>query len=194
MATPDEVLKSLMVIMPLFANYHPPETDEAVHTLKVAWHRQVGHMDKELLNLALADAAGQSEFFPTPMRVLESAARITQPEMRTGEEAWGDVLKAVGEFGYLHEPGTTWTFKDPLTLAVVNQLGWRRLCLEEDDTLEWQFIHAYKALAERGAREARELPAVTEARKLIEAGNEAKRLLASQQWTQLVAGKLSAKR
>lgn len=178
MATPKQVKQALMVVMPLFANYKPPVADAEIKAFEAAWHRQVGHLDVELLNLALADAAGKSEFFPTPKAVLDSAARITQPVARTGEEAWGDVLRAVAEFGYLHPPvglidegeaRKPWTFSDKRALAVVKQMGWRRLCLDEDATLQWQFIHAYKALGEREATEARELPAVTDARRLVEA-------------------------
>lgn len=178
MTTPKQVRQALMVVMPLFANYKPPLTDEEVQAFEAAWHRQVGHLDVELLNLALSDAAGKSEFFPTPKAVLDSAARITQPVARTGEEAWGDVLRAVAEYGYLHPPvellegadaRRPWTFADKRTLAVVKQMGWRHLCLTEDETLQWQFIHAYKALSERETVEARELPAVTDARRKVEA-------------------------
>lgn len=181
MASPSEVKKALMTVMPLFSNFKPPATDTEVRAFTEAWHRQVGHLDADLLVTALADAAGKTGFFPTPKEVMDSVASITAPKLMSGEEAWGRVLKAVGEFGYLHPPGDGWTFKDPSTLAVVTQIGWSRICLEEDETLQWQFIHAYKALTEREITAVRELPVVADTRRQIEARRETARVMAALQ-------------
>lgn len=181
MATPDEVQKALMAVMPLFANYKPPATPDDVKVFKMAWHRQVGHLDCALLNAALADAAGKTGFFPTPKEVLDSVASITIPQAVSGDEAWNKVVKAIAEFGYNRPPidmvppdeqphvREPWTFADKLTLAIVMDMGWRHLCLDEDETIQWKFIHAYKAAAEREIAAARELPAVTDVRRQVEA-------------------------
>src|SRR5258708_1312600 len=77
MSTPSEVKKALMAVMPLFANYKPPQTDAEIHALEAAWHRQVGHLDVAILNAALADAAGKTGFFPTPKEVLDSVVTLS---------------------------------------------------------------------------------------------------------------------
>lgn len=190
MATPDEVKKALMSVMPLFANYKPPASPKEVEIFTMAWHRQVGHLPSDILAAALADAAGKTGFFPTPKEVLDSVVTLSTPASISGEEAWGKVVKCILEFGYIRPPfelvapedqpnvREPWTFADKKTLEVVKQMGWRRLCLEEDETLQWQFIHAYKALTERTVTAIRELPAVTDTRRQIAAQQEMARLTA----------------
>lgn len=212
MATPDEVKKALMAIMPLFANYRPPATAAEVQAFTAAWHRQVGHLEIGLLHAALAEAAGKTGFFPTPKEVLDSVAGLTVAPSVSGAEAWGKVTEARQQHNSVHPPGSldrvygmpiepspdrpgfwvipmaVWDFADPITAEAVRAIGWETICDAEDDTVKWQFIKAYDTIYKRQQDAARELPIVADVRRQVEAARDPAALLAG------VAQRLSANR
>ena len=140
----------------------------------------LGHLDAPVLAAAVLQVLASHVYptFPKPAVILAAAASVTKPPTRTGDEAWGDVMRAVNLYGYIKPPGEGWTFKDARVLAAVEQIGWKRICLEEDKTMQWQFIHAYNALSERENEAAAELPAVAQARQLA-AGERMRQLTAA---------------
>lgn len=150
----------------------------------------LGHLDIQVLAAAVLKVMGNHVYptFPKPAVILNAANDIAVPKGITGEEAWAKVVSAIREFGYNRPPidlvpveeqarvSIPWTFGDKRTLEIVRLFGWRRLCLEEDETLQWQFIHAYKAQAENETSEARELPAVAGVRRQLETNREMTRV------------------
>lgn len=168
MATKPEVYKALLTVTPLFAHYKMPTTDEDRAALTNSWHMMVGHLEADVLTAAFRVAAGKSEFFPTPALVLECAVSLTTTPQRTGDDAWGDVQRAIKEHGFYHPPGNVavlavgsyeWHFDDPLVERVVAGLGWRYLCHSEDEMADRaHFRKDYETLQARALADARLTP------------------------------------
>lgn len=168
MATKPEVYKALLTVTPLFAHYKMPTSDDERAALTNSWHMMVGHLDIETLAAAFRVAAGKSEFFPTPALVLECAVSLTTTPQRTGDDAWGDVQRAIKAHGFYHPPGNVavlavgsyeWHFDDPLVERVVAGLGWRYLCHSEDEMADRaHFRKDYETLQARALADARLTP------------------------------------
>ena len=63
------------------------------------------------------------------------------------DEAWGVVQKAMSDYGWYH-PQEAFATMDELTLAVVKNLGWSRLCQSENPTADRaNFREAYEKKA-----------------------------------------------
>jgi hypothetical protein len=175
MATEIEVGEILAAAMPLYANYKVPSKADGVILAK-AWHKVVGHLDRDTLQAAMLDAVTRTEFFPTPMLVLDRAVALKAPPSVSGEEAWGLVLAEVKRgVGYPYQgqhpadpPRMQTTITDPHILAALEVVGgWKVLHSttdEEDISHRARFAKAYEARVKRGREELKELPAVTAAR------------------------------
>lgn len=86
--------------------------------------------------------------FPSVAEIRQAYfARLLGP-VKSGAEAWAEVMRAVGRYGAYREP----QFDDPLVARVVGWFGWRALCLSENAVADRaRFIEAF----ERAAGEAR---------------------------------------
>lgn len=171
-----ETAKLIGIAAPYYQSFKPTKDDMRV--LVVAWHRQVGHLDYQVAEAAMLDVCSRSKFFPTPAEILESVARITEPEHLTALEAWAlvqaDVRRGVGYpyAGVCDDPIQT-TITDSNILAAVRAVGgWgllQRATTEQDISNRSQFIACYNQLVARTQSEARTLPAVLQARQLHQA-------------------------
>lgn len=166
MTTEKEVGKLVASMMPLYANYRTPATDDDALALYRSWHMMVGHLDAEVLRAAFRMAAGKSEFFPTPALVLECAVNLTTPEKRSGADAWGDVVRAINEHHSYHPPDTDggaldatnyrWSFTDKIAGKIVNGMGWLYLCMSTDQMADRaHFIKGYEQERDRVFADAR---------------------------------------
>jgi hypothetical protein len=102
-----------------------------------------------------------SKWLPTIAEIRATAADIKHGPVRSGGEAYGDVLAEIRRTGAWGAP----SFKDPLVAECVRLMTWRGLCLGENEASDRaRFIELYDNLAarERGNVVAgRALPAPT---------------------------------
>ena len=172
MASKADVWRALISVAPLYANYKLPaapkdgEPDDR-EVVTNAWHLVVGHLEPDVLQQAMLTAATRTQFYPTPSLVLECAVELTTAPKRTGLDAWGDVKRAIAEHGFYHPPDgkqilsastSEWTFEDVLVGKIVAALGWRELCLSENEMSDRaRFCDAYE-IEQRRAAESGRLP------------------------------------
>lgn len=72
-------------------------------------------------------------------------------------EAWQDVLTQVNEVGSYGTP----KFKSEITEKVIKSLGWRNLCMSENQTADRaRFLQAFEQLSERAEKEMMLIPEV----------------------------------
>lgn len=145
------------------------EVAKVVAMLLASYPAHVGRMDPKLLqatarqyermllDLEAADVAqaidelvATNVFFPT---VAEIRGLIAKRRAGTGagsgglssEEAWGLVLRAVSKFGMYRLP----VFEDRLVARAVELMGWREICLSENqEATRAHFYRTYAAAAE----------------------------------------------
>lgn len=181
MATEKEVRKLITSVMPLFANYRPPDNEDDALALVKAWHMVIGHLEPDVISAALRAAVTRTEFFPTPKLVLELAVELTVAPKRSGADAWGDVTTAINTHHSYHPPDMDggaldatnyrWSFADPIVGKVVRGMGWLYLCMSTDQMADRaHFIKAYEQERDRAHADGRLTPELIEFRDKSAAG------------------------
>jgi len=141
--TKGEVAKLLVV---LAASYPKFEVDD----VKVqVWHEMLGDLDYAVASMAVKKIIMQNTFPPAIAEVRKAAAELTNPENLTSSEAWGEVTRAIRNYGYYRE-GEALASMSPTTAQVVRYMGWREICLsEEPEILRAHFLKMYDQVAAR---------------------------------------------
>lgn len=108
-----------------------------------AYALMLADLDSEVLKRAVYQLGRTSKFFPSVSEVRARCAELQSPGVvKTGDDAWGDVLVAISEHGY------TWkhvAFGDPLVDKIVRNMGWINLCQSENIVADRaHFIRAYE--------------------------------------------------
>ena len=86
------------------------------------------------------------QFFPRPADILRIIAKANAPKESSGE-AWNIVRKAINKWGVKRPEGIT--FSNPAIERAVAEVGWRRLCLDEEKYARRDFQLAYERAHER---------------------------------------------
>ncbi len=141
--TKGEVAKLLAV---LAAAYPKFEVDD----VKVqVWYEMLGDLEYSVVNIAIKKLIMQNTFPPAIAEVRKAAIEISSPRGLTAAEAWGEVVKAVRNYGYYQEKEAMASMS-PITAQVVRYMGWREICLsEEPEILRAHFLKMYDQVAAR---------------------------------------------
>ncbi len=121
-------------------------------------------------------------FIPAVSEIRAAVLELEQGPIRSGVDAWGEVLEAMKRKGAYRRPGVDFEFSDQVTHRAVQSLGWTELCLSEFSTADRaRFIELYDHLAKQTRREeqAPMLAAAREQREArqVTAGSAVSRLL-----------------
>lgn len=135
------------------------EAAKLVATLSAAWRdAPISEATSEVYEAMLADLdfgiaqeavhrlINTSKWLPTVAEIRATAANVQRGPVRSGGEAWGDVLAEIRRTGYIGAP----RFNDPLVARCVDLMTWRGLCLGENEAADRaRFIDLYDNLAAR---------------------------------------------
>ena len=114
-----------------------------------------------VLEQAALDHISYSNFFPSIAELRSAAFSIIEAvdPIPTSYEAWSEVQAEIQRVGHCNNP----QFDNLITAQVVEQLGWRYLCLSENPVSDRShFVQAYQELAERQRNSAHRLQLVAE--------------------------------
>jgi hypothetical protein len=93
-----------------------------------------------------------SHWMPTVAAIRAEVGEVAHGARRAGGAAWGDVRRAIGKYGHNRVPGQDFQFEDPIVAEAVRGMGWRELCLSENEVADRaRFTELYDELA-RGER------------------------------------------
>lgn len=174
--TKAEVAKILAV---LAASYPKFEVDD----LKVkVWHEMLCDLEYSVVNIAIKKLIMQNTFPPAIAEVRKAVTEITNPKCLTAAEAWGEVLRAVKNYGHYRAKEAIASLS-PTTAQVVKYIGWDEICLsEEPEIIRAHFLKMYDQIVAR-EQERQLLPPAMQAEieklskkfdlRLIEGGKEA---------------------
>lgn len=128
---------------------------------------------------ALSAYATAGNAFPPPVGQLRrNAAQMAVPggQAPTVDEAWGEVLGRIGRVGLLTEVpgGPMLTFSHPAIEAVVGAMGWRNLCVSDNQVADRaHFGQLYRERVEREVDRYAEAPNVVAHRAALAARSDA---------------------
>ena len=111
-------------------------------------------MEYAVLNAAIQKYMITNKFPPTIADLREIATTISSGEIPDWGEGWEKVLNAIRYYGYYRETEALETM-DELTKTCVKRLGWRNLCMSENNNMDRaNFRMIFEQLAERQKKES----------------------------------------
>jgi hypothetical protein len=155
MATEIETLRVLKILGDIYPSFHLSSSAIEVYMQVLA------DIPGPVLEQAALDHISRSTFFPAIAELRSAAFGILEAAnpIPTDYEAWAELQAEIRRVGHSGKPH----FKNPIAAQVVDQLGWRYLCLSENPVADRaHFVQAYQALAERQRHSVRRLQVVTE--------------------------------
>jgi hypothetical protein len=129
---------------------------KSVPDMIAAYADLLGDLSYELCNAALRSLLQTRTWLPSVADIRATAIELKHGPVRTGGEAWGAVLQAMKSEGAYRFPGIDFRFTDRVTASCVASLGWKELCLSENQVSDRaRFIELYDGLATQDSRESR---------------------------------------
>jgi hypothetical protein len=159
-ATEDELKPVWDMLIVLYPDFTRNKTRKTIRLVFEAWCEVFSGADPSLLMYAAKLHVTRCKWFPAISELIDAMAELVQPPHLTGVEAWGEVERQMRHGGHAVAP----QFSDPLVEHLVQQMGWRNLCMSETPGLDRKhFIESYDALVRREATLIRVPPEIREA-------------------------------
>lgn len=113
------------------------------------WFMMLQDIDYKVAENAIAEHICTNIYPPNIAEIRKLCADRMQKPVLPFDEAWGVVQKALRDYGFYNQEKAFATM-DELTLSVVKNLGWSRLCMSENPTADRaNFREAYEAKAKK---------------------------------------------
>lgn len=149
-----DVIKLLGMLAAAYPNMK--EVDEVMVDI---WYECLKDIDIKVGIAAIKKNILESPFPPTIADIRKQVSEVTTSEKDRldGAEGWGEVIKAIREYGYYREKEALESMS-PVTAKVVKYMGWQEICHgDKIDVVRGQFLRMYDTVAER-ERQDRLLP------------------------------------
>lgn len=111
------------------------------------WYTMLKDLNGKVVENAVMEYISTSVYPPNIAEIRKLCIERCKPPVLSFDEAWGIVQKAISDYGWYH-PQEAFATMDELTLSVVKNFGWSRLCQSENPTADRaNFREAYEAKA-----------------------------------------------
>ena len=160
-----EVAQVVAMLAAAYPNANITDTTSSVY------ERMLADLDFETTERAVARLLGSSRFLPTIAEIRAAATELTIGPVRTGVEAYDELMQAVRAHGRCYGGEPAPEFADPIIARAVGVWGsWNDLCSSPSDDPggRARFIELYDELAKRGRQDVASgipLPAPTTERR-----------------------------
>jgi len=117
------------------------------------WTVMLSDTSIEIATVALQRLIATSKFPPTIAEMRESISAVIHPALPDSGDAWGEVIKAIGQYGYYRTEEALASMREPVRLAV-KRMGWRELCMSENGMADRaHFLRIYETMEKRTKEE-----------------------------------------
>lgn len=128
------------------------------------WYLMLKDIDYRIAENAAMEHISTSTFPPSIAELRKLCAERCTRAIPSFDEAWGTVQKAISSCGR-DQPDKAYAMMDEMTVSIVKNLGWNRICLSENpETNRANFRIAYEEKAKQ-RQTARQMPGFVEQRK-----------------------------
>ena len=111
------------------------------------WYMMLSDIPYDTAENAIMEHICTNIYPPNIAEIRKLCMERMRPHVLSFDEAWGVVQTAISRYGWYH-PQQAFATMDELTLSVVKNLGWTRLCQSENITADRaNFREAYEAKA-----------------------------------------------
>lgn len=112
------------------------------------WYMSLNDIPYEIAENAVMEHICTNIYPPNIAEIRKLCMERCKTPVLSFDEAWGVVQKALRDYGF-YNPEKAFATMDELTLSVVKNLGWSRLCQSENPTADRaNFREAYQAKAD----------------------------------------------
>ena len=126
------------------------------------WYQELKDLSYQVATAMLRKWANTQKWPPTIAEVRAMCAELASGKLPEWSDAWQEVTKAIGKYGYLDEEGALDSMS-PLTVAAVEKIGWRAICFSENpDTIRAQFRQVFQICANREIEDRQLTPELKE--------------------------------
>lgn len=95
------------------------------------WYEMLSDIDYKILKTAVKKYIVESTFPPTIADLRKSTVNTLEPARLSADEAWGQVTKAIHQFGYYNQDDALGSMDHEVAL-LVKRFGWQELCVSEN--------------------------------------------------------------
>ena len=112
------------------------------------WYQMLQDIDGKVFENAVMEHISTNIYPPNIAELRKLCMERCKTPVLSFDEAWGVVQNAISTYGW-HNPEEAFATFDELTLSVIKNLGWTRLCMSENPTADRaNFRDAYQQKAE----------------------------------------------
>ena len=134
--------------------YYPRETLLPNNQAVELWFRQLSDIPYNIAEVALNQWVATNKWSPSIADIREMALDVQVGVKPDYGEGWEQVQMAIRKYGS-YEPQKALDSMDEVTRQVVKQLGWRNLCMSENEAADRaNFRMIYERLVERKRQDA----------------------------------------
>ena len=117
------------------------------------WYQMLQDIDEKVFENAVLEHISTNTYPPNIAEIRKLCMERCKPHTLSFDEAWGIVQKAMSTYGWRNQEKAFSEF-DELTLSVVKNLGWTRLCKSENLAADRaNFREAYEAKVAEALKE-----------------------------------------
>lgn len=144
----DQLRELTTLVLAAYPTQRQKMSEPDVMGMLAAYAAGLIDLDYEPTKAAINRILRTSRFLPSIAEIREAADVVVRGDMKTGLEAWGSVLRAMGEKGAYRTPGEDFYFIDPITARVVASMNWADLCTSGNTVADRaRFVDAYDRIA-----------------------------------------------
>ncbi len=139
-------INELRTVIAMLTTAYPKFELSSKEAIKL-WYMMLQDIDFEIMKSAVIKHIAESEYPPTIASLRKLATQISNPQIQaiTGADAWGEVVKAIRNYGYSAEQKALESMSE-LTRKIVKRFGFKNLCMSDNTVADRaHFIKAYEA-------------------------------------------------
>ena len=121
------------------------------------WYRSLADIPYRLAEIFLQKWVTSEKWSPSIAEIRKGCADLTNEETPDWAAGWSEVVKAIGRYGYMQESKALESMS-PITRQTVERLGWKNLCMSENEVADRANFRSTYELLEKREIEHRQLP------------------------------------
>ncbi len=141
----------LGILKTSYPRFYAGLSDKEIDDTAALWGEMMSDTDIATVTTALKRLIATCKFPPTIAEVRESISAVTYEALPDAGAAWGEVNRAISNYGYYRESEALASMGE-ITREAVRGMGWKQLCMSEiknEMADRAHFLRIYEAIAKR---------------------------------------------
>lgn len=143
----------------MIESFWPKSGFDGTNTIMLDWwYKKIQALDSKVMFMALSKMADNERYAPTLATIKEYYSNVLQENLVDAEIGWGQVKKAVRQYGYMRADEAIKSLPLEVGKAVMAIGGWQTVCetpSEQETNMRAQFRQCLQAINKREGEERR---------------------------------------